>query len=249
MENNSNGSAPRRYAIGMNLLIILAVAVVGVAIAYFFTAVFTKHGEERVVPGVENMSYTNAIELLHSKGFNVDIRDSLFRDDIKPGYVIEQFPRAKSVVKPGRKIFLYINAVHPKEVVIDDGADRTALALKDWSSRQVKSRLTELGFKNIRTISVLGADDRVVKVLAHGKPVHQMQRVAVNAPIIIEVSDGRLGALRDSLYESERLRDYNMEFGDYPGGEFSPEGNPLHTEGESQEPDYFEEPDYFLLDE
>ena len=39
----------------------------------------------------------------------------LYRDDIKPGHVIEQFPKAKSIVKPGRKIFLYINAVHPKE--------------------------------------------------------------------------------------------------------------------------------------
>ena len=240
---------PKRFAIAINLLVIVAVAFLGIAIAYFSAAVFTKHGEQTTVPGVENMSYTKAVELLHSKGFNVDIRDSIFRDDIKPGYVIEQFPRSNSVVKPGRKIFLYINAVHPKEVVLDDGADRTGYALKDWSYRQVKARLTELGFKKVRTVTVLGEDDRVVKILAHGKPVFQMQKVPVNAPIVIEVSDGRLGVLRDSLYEAERLREYNeMEFGDYPGTEYQP-GTPAGREGQNEEPDYFEEPEYFLLDE
>lgn len=249
MTGSDNGLKPRRFAILINLLIIIVIAIVGIAIAYFFAAIFTKHGEETAVPRVENLSYTEAIEKLHSKGFNVDIRDSLFRDDVKPGYVIEQFPRANSIVKPGRKIFLYINAVHPKEVVVDDGADRASLALKDWSFRQVKSRLTELGFKNVRTVTVLGDDDRVVKILAHGKPVYQMQKVAVNSPIIIEVSDGRLGTLRDSLYEAERLKEYNMDFGDYPGGEFYNDEKRENEEPSTDEPDYFEEPEYFLINE
>lgn len=247
MDKPERALQPKKWAIAINLLIITIVAFVGIAIAYLCMALFTKHGETTTVPKVENMSYSQAIATLHAKGFNVDIRDSLFRDDYKPGYVIEQFPRANSTVKPGRKIFLYINAVHPKEVVMDDGADFTAMALKDWSYRQARSRLMELGFKNIRTVTVLGADDRVVKVLAGGKPVYQMQKVAVNAPIVIEVSDGRLGALRDSLYEAERLNEYRMmEFGEYPGKGYEP------GEEQEKEPDatdYYENPDYFPLDE
>lgn len=240
-----------KFIITANLVIIIVVALVGVAIAYMFTAIFTKHGEETVVPRVENMSYTKAVEMLHAKGFNVDIRDSLYRDDIKPGFVIEQFPKAKSVVKPGRKIFLYINAVHPKEVVMDDGADRTALALKKWTFRQAKSRLTELGFKNIRTVTVLGADDRVVKILANGRPVFQMQKVPVNAPIIIEVSDGRLGAIRDSLYEVEKMGGYHgFDFGSYPGGEGYNyrEENPTDETNEAA-PEYFDDPEYFQVED
>ena len=250
MDNKNENFGPKRFAVAINLLIIMLVAIVGIAIVYFCIALFTKHGEETVVPKVENMSYTKAVELLHSQGFNVDIRDSLFRDDYKPGYVIEQFPRSNSVVKPGRKIFLYINAVHPKEVVMDDGADRTRLALKDWSYRQVKSRLVELGFKHIRTVTVLGADDRVVKVLASGRPVFQMQKVPVNAPIIIEVSDGRLGAIRDSLYDAERLLDYhNLEFTEPSGfGGDSEEGGSVREEPTTEEPQYFETPDYFPVE-
>lgn len=128
---------------------------------------------------------------------------------------------------------------------MDDGADPLALALKDWSQRQARARLTELGFKNVRVVTVLGTDDRVVKILANGKPVRQMQKVPVNASIIIEVSDGRLDAIRDSLYEAERLNDYNrMEFGTFPGGEGDYGVGGIDVGG-SEEQEYFEEPDYF----
>lgn len=211
MKNKDANIRPKRFAILLNILIILFVAVAGVAIAYFSIAVFTKHGEEAVVPKVENISYTQAVELLHSQGFNVDIRDSVFRDDVKPGYVIEQFPRANAVVKPGRRIFLYINAVHPKEVIIDDGPDKKAYALKSWSKRQAYARLAELGFKNVKFREVLGEDDRVVKILANGKPVYQMQKAPVNAQIMIEISNGRLGAINDQLLENERLSNFEIE--------------------------------------
>ena len=241
MEKKEKAKRIEKKAIWVNVLIIFAVAFIGIWIAYLTMALFTKHGEHATVPPVENMSYTKAIEVLHSKGFNVDIRDSVWREDIKPGFVIEQFPKANSVVKPGRKIFLYINAVHPKEVVIDDGGDRAALALKDWSFRQVKSRLLELGFKNIGKITVLGSDDRVVKITADGKPVFKMQKIPVNARIIIEVSDGRLGAVRDSLYEVEKHGSALINYFE----ETQRESRPAAEQSDVTEQDVEDEPEYF----
>ncbi len=182
-----------------NLIIIVMVAVAGLGILYFSFAIFTRHGESSVVPGVEKMSYTQAIEILHAKGFKVDIRDSLYKEDEKPGYVIEQFPKSNSIVKPGRKIFLYINAVHPKEVVIDDDNNPREDALKSTSFRQGKARLEELGFKNIRVIKILGENDCISKIYADGKVVKKMQKIPVNARIVMEVFDGNLEAVRDSL--------------------------------------------------
>lgn len=189
-----------------NMLIIAIVAVLGLWIAYLCTAIFTKHGQTDEVPAVENMTYTQAVETLHSEGFRVDIRDSLYRDDIKPGHVIEQFPKAGSIVKPGRKIFLYINAVHPKEVIIDDDNRPTEDALKSFSLRQGMARLEELGFKNVKIIRVLGDNDCIVKITANGRTVKKTQRVPVNAAIVVEASDGRLGELRDSLQNEELLQ-------------------------------------------
>ncbi len=188
-----------RHPVLTNLIIILLVAIAGIGIVYLSFAIFTRHGESSVVPGVEKMSYTQAIEILHSKGFKVDIRDSLYKEDEKPGYVIEQFPKSNSVVKPGRKIFLYINAVHPKEVIIDEDNNPREDALKSTSFRQGKARLEELGFKNIRVIKVLGENDCISKIYANGKVVKKLQKVPVNARIVMEVFDGNLEAVRDSL--------------------------------------------------
>lgn len=204
----------QKHPVLSNFIIIIAVAVVGLCVIYMALAIFTKHGQSDRVPGVEKMSYTQALEILHDNGFRVDIRDSVYRDDVKPGFVIEQFPKSGSIVKPGRKIFLYINAVHPKEVVLDDDNHPGEYALKGESYRSAMAKLEELGFKNIRMVKVLGTTDRVVKVLANGRPVRKMQRVTVNSNIVLEVSDGRLNDLKDSL-QNEELRRYYQESTEY----------------------------------
>lgn len=214
MENKDN-NLPKgkrgligRHPVLFNIVVIMIIAVTGLYMVFLALAIFTKHGESDQVPNVENMTYTKALELLHENGFRVDIRDSVYRDDVKPGLVIEQFPKANSAVKPGRKIFLYINAVHPKEVILDDVNHPTEYAMKGISYRTALAKFEELGFKNVRVVKVLGATDRVVKVLANGRPVRKMQRVPVNAQIVLEVADGRLADLRDSLQNEELRRSY-----------------------------------------
>lgn len=218
----------QKHPVIANALIIIIIAALGLFILYFSLAIFTKHGQSDKVPKVENMSYTTAIQMLNDKGFQVDIRDSLYKDDVKPGYVIEQFPKAGSIVKPGRKIFLYINAVHPKEVVIDDDNHPMDDALRGYSYRSGMAKLQELGFKNIRVVKVLGDNDCIVKLLANGVPVKKMQKVPVNASIVMQVYDGRLAAIRDSLQNEELMHmphsesngygGYGDDYGNYGGG-------------------------------
>lgn len=205
-QGDKSGGFISRHPVLANIVIIVIVALLGVWIVSLSLSIFTKHGESDIVPGVENMSYTEAIKALHDKGFRVDIRDSIYKEDVRPGFVIEQFPKSGAKVKPGRKIFLYINAVHPKEVVIDDDANPREDALKSYSFRQGMARLEELGFKNISVVKVLGDNDCIVKVTANGQVVKKTQRVPVNARIVVEVYDGRLGELRDSLQNDEYLR-------------------------------------------
>lgn len=197
-----------KHPVLSNIIVIVLVAFLGIYFCYISTALFTKHGSSDKVPGVENMSYSQAISILHDHGFRVDIRDSLYKEDVKPGYVIEQFPKANSIVKPGRKIFLYINAVHPKEVVIDDDNHPNEYAFRGYSFRQGMAKLEELGFKKIRVVRVLGDTDRIVKIIANGKTVRKMQKVPVNANIVVEVYDGRLDGLKDSLQELEFMQNY-----------------------------------------
>lgn len=237
-----------RHPVMANMVIILIIAALGIYAAYLATALFTKHGRSVRVPGVENMSYTEAISRLHDAGLKVDIRDSIYHEDMKPGYVIEQFPRAKAIVKPGRKIFLYINTVHPKEVILDDDNHPNELALKGVSQRTALAKFEELGFKKVRVVKVLGTTDRVVKVMANGRPVHKMQKVPVTASIVVEISDGRLDALQDSLSNLEYLNSYREaeENGGYTGDGYNepgyyPDYEPAPSEPAKQDPEPQEE--------
>lgn len=243
MGNNENFL--KKHPILTNLLVIVIIAVLGIAFCYIWIALFTKHGQSDKVPSVENMSYTQAISILHDHGFRVDIRDSLYKDDVKPGFVIEQFPKAKSIVKPGRKIFLYINAVHPKEVVIDDDNHPNEYAFKGYSFRQGMAKLEELGFKKIRVIRVLGDTDRIVKIVANGKTVRKMQKVPVNANIIVEVYDGRLDGLMDSLQEVEYMENYHEEYSDTPQ-EYEPSSEYIDVQPTEQSSSSEEEESEYL---
>lgn len=231
-----------RHPVLANIIVIVLVAFLGLWIVYLSLQLFTKHGESDVVPKIENMSYTEAIHILHDNGFRIDIRDSLYKEDVKPGYVIEQFPKAGARVKPGRKIFLYINAVHPKEVVIDDDNNPREYALKSFSFRQGMARLEELGFKNIKVVRVLGDNDCIVKVTANGRIVRKTQKVPVNAKIVVEVYDGRLGELRDSLQNEEYYR-YQTEY-DPSEADYGDTGEEVVTTPQSEpEPEQQPEPE------
>lgn len=225
-----------RHPVLANIGIILIISILGLYAVYVTIALFTKHGRSSELPGVEGKTYTEAVNILHDHGFKVDIRDSLYREDIKPGYVIEQFPKANSIVKPGRKIFLYINAVHPREVVLDDDNRPNELALKGISFRSAMAKLDELGFKNVRIVKVLGTTDRVVKVTANGKPVRKLQKIPVNSTIVLEVSDGRLGAVKDSLQNEELMRYYRDNSSSYESVEESDVSEPeTNTSSENSE--------------
>lgn len=228
----------QRHPILFNVAIILAIAVIGILIVYFSIAIFTKHGQSDQVPSVENISYSEAIDKLHEAGLRYEIRDSIYREDMKPGYVIEQFPKSGSIVKPGRKVFLYINTVMPKEVVVDDDNHPRDYALKNYSVRQATAKLEELGFKKIRIVRILGDNELVAKVLANGMAVRKTQKVPINANIVLEVYDGRLSMLRDSLQ--------NLEYGNripvdiVPAEEQNTESPSEITEQPEEEPEFLE---------
>ena len=216
----------RKYPILVNIVIIILVAILGVLIANFSLAIFTKHGEYSVVPSVEKMSYSSAIDQLHAEGFKVEISDSVFRDDLRPGYVLEQNPTANSKVKPGRTVYLVINAVNAKQVAINN--------IEGISLRQGKAMLQGLGFKdkNIKVVYRLGKHENLIQsVRVDGKKLRPGQRVPVSSVIVLEVSDGRVGQLTDSLlnveFGVETVDDYA---GEYPTEYSEPTEEPMSTE-------------------
>jgi beta-lactam-binding protein with PASTA domain len=74
----------------------------------------TRHDKTLTIPAVTGKSYEDARKILESKGFEVELQDSIYNDTAKPLSVLRQFPEAEALVKVNRTVYLTVNkAVAP----------------------------------------------------------------------------------------------------------------------------------------
>lgn len=186
MEHNPEQPRKQRSRwalVGLNLIIMAVIGFVLGWLALAWLDVWTGHGHEAVVPDVCGRSYESAVAELELQGFTVEITDSVYDTHARPGYVVDQNPRRNTKVKPGRLIYLTINAVSPKTVTIP--------SLTDISARQAEAILMGLGVKNVTRESVLSEfKDLVLSVTYNGRPLSAGARVPVNARIVLHVGSG-----------------------------------------------------------
>lgn len=154
-----------------------------VPLTMWFLDKWTSHGEERVVPDVHTLTLSKAKSILSENDLQVEVIDSVYESDIVPGTVVEQVPPAGNRVKPGRIIFLTINATSPRQVTIPD--------VVNMSLRQAKATLTALGCKNISEVRVRSDyKDLVLGVKSVNGELKAGASVSVTAPIVLEVGAG-----------------------------------------------------------
>lgn len=91
---------------------ILAAIVLVLLILFIFLqllGLITKHGQYLTVPSVTGRNTADAVKFLESKGFEVQIQDSIYVDTAKRGIVLKQLPDPNSTVKINRTVFLTVN--------------------------------------------------------------------------------------------------------------------------------------------
>lgn len=178
--------APKRPAavvIILNLLLMLVVAAVLGWLTMTWLSWWTHHGDTATVPSVKGMMYDNAVALIAEKGMVVELSDSVYESKARPGEVMEQNPRAGSTVKPGRTVYLTVNAFYPRKITVP--------VLNDVSLRQARSALEGLGVTDIREVSVVSEyKDLVLGAEYDGKPLRAGMRIPINARVTLKVGDG-----------------------------------------------------------
>ena len=112
----------------------VAVLAVGVTI---LLNVVTRHGKTVTTPDFTNLSVKEAQKLAHDSKLSVKVVDSVFVRRLQGGVVYRQLPKAGSSVKMGRSIFLTINSVVPRKVVMPN--------LLGYSVTQARSELQNRG--------------------------------------------------------------------------------------------------------
>lgn len=178
--DNNKQSRPFWLKVVMNLLAMLAICIGLFLIISYWLDLWTHHGAEISVPDVKGMYYDEARALLEDQDFEVVLQDSVYEENIKPGSVVEQNPTSLAVVKPGRTVYLTINAFYPRTIPFP--------TMTDISERQAMTTLEGIGFKNV-TVHLVPSeyDGLVFGVLVNGKRIKPGTRVPLTARIVLEV--------------------------------------------------------------
>lgn len=181
----------------IGLMIVAGIVIAWLAMMWLDS--WTRHGYTIIVPTVKTMSYAQASEKLKSDGLTAILSDSVYESRVAPGVVIEQNPKAGTVVKEGREIYLTINAFSVKMVTLP--------SLTDISLRQARSILEGLEISNIVEKRVPSEfKDLVLAVRYKGNRLSPGARVPVNATIELEVGEGIIDAIEpDSVAGEESV--------------------------------------------
>lgn len=100
---------------------------------------YTRHGVSVRVPNVESRPFTKAKELMEGRDLTVKRQVGRYNPNVPRETVVDQNPPPKSKVKPGRRVYLTVNAGEVPMVDIPD--------LNGISVREAKNRVSSLGLK------------------------------------------------------------------------------------------------------
>ena len=140
-----------KNVLGAVLFLVLLALVVTIGLN-----LITRHGKTVKTPDFTNLTVAEAKKLARDNDVSVKVVDSVFVRRLNGGVVYRQQPKAGFKVKKGRSIFLTINSVVPRKVVMPN--------LLGYSVTQARSELQNRGLdlgrlnyvKDIATNTVLG---------------------------------------------------------------------------------------------
>ncbi len=139
-----------------NLLAALVLVAVLVGLATWGLNAITRHGKTVTAPDFTNLTVPEAEQLASHSHVGIKVTDSVFVRRLGAGVVYRQSPKAGSTVKKGRSIFLTINSIVPRKVVMPN--------LYGYSVIEARAELQNRGLnlgrlnyvKDIATNNVLG---------------------------------------------------------------------------------------------
>ncbi len=217
-------------------LLIFVAAVFLLWLTTFWLDLWTHHGDSISVPDVKGRLFDRANDALSDEGFDVVLYDSVYEDGVAPGAVVDQNPKSSTNVKPGRTVYLTINAFYPRTVLVP--------VLTDMSVRQAKTILEGLGMKNVLIKEIPSEyKDLVYKATWNGNRLTPGIRVPLTAKIVLEVGSGYTieDMIRDSISAASAVASEQLpEEESSDEIHSSPASEPVPASQADHDPDFFD---------
>ena len=168
-----------------NLAMIFITGGLLVILTLVFLHIYTRHGQNIVVPKLEGLQINEANTILNAKGLNIEVVDSIYNRDAVPGAILDQTPKSNNKVKEGRSIYVTVYSRNPQQVVVPE--------LVDYSTRQALALLNSLGFTHISLEEVPSEySGLVLAVEYHGRTLAPDEKIPAGSPLNLIVSNSQL---------------------------------------------------------
>lgn len=154
-------------------------------LAFRFLSATTHHGSSVEVPKLVGRSMVEAEEILDDADLEYKIIDSVFKENMPKGYVVDQMPEPFDRVKDGRTIYLTINASNAPKVEMPD--------LVNKSMRQAVSTLTAIGLKYEVSYRPDICVDCVLAQMYNGRAINPGFKIAKGEIITLVLGQGEVG--------------------------------------------------------
>ena len=171
------------YLWGNILAMIVIVGLLALGVKYGLD-LYTHHGQSVEVPNIIHKTYNEAEDILDDVNLEILVSDTDYVKTLPPDCVLEQSPTAGDVVKPGRAVYVKINASHTPQKPLPDIIDNSSL-------RDAQSRQMAMGFQLGEPEYIPGEREWIYGVKCRGKQLSAGDLVSVEDLLIIQVGDGR----------------------------------------------------------
>ena len=167
----------------VNLLAAIALVVLIIFAFLWSLGFITHHGEYEKVPGIQGKTLVQAQQALESKGFKVEVLDSLYYDSLPPLVVIKQSPEGEQMVKSNRVIYLTVNRSQPPLVEVPN--------MVGFTFRNAEMYLRQLNLKLGDTTRRPDlAKDAVLEQSYQGKAITSGTKIFIGSKISFVLGSG-----------------------------------------------------------
>lgn len=125
------------YFWGGTAVLLLGVVLVYLLVDAVIMPSYTRHGVSVRMPNVQSQPFTEAKQTLQAKNLQVNRQAGRYNPNVPRDVVVDQNPPPSASVKPGRRVYLTVNAGEPRMVTLPD--------LSGTSLREARNRLATLG--------------------------------------------------------------------------------------------------------